>query len=330
MEYEKDLKQTIEDRIRSKINKYTIEELEQKYSEISYSERIVIDYYFRCMNERTSFYISFAQFVNEKDFINKLIDNDEFDYIIKYFKDMISGFYIITDKLLDYLKENLYRINKDDLNTIYQILCSVMSKNKRSNKDELIRFLLNTAERENATLFDFHCINEGGFSNVFKLNDTIVKIGKPRFCNEIVDNSRIFLPRYKGFVGSDFIEVTDYINDESKVTSEDAYSIYSELRDQRVLWLDPTCKNIKRITDNLLEAQEERKFRLKELGVLENKYKLNRELKAGDYVIVDLDHMIFNCDRYKDLKKLDERGNLIVSIEKDFDRRYCKEYRLHR
>ena len=40
--------------------------------------------------------------------------------------------------------------------------------------------------------------------------------------------------------------------------------------------------------------------------------------------------MIFNCDRYKDLKKLDERGNLIVSIEKDFDRRYCKEYRLHR
>lgn len=166
-------------------------------------------------------------------------------------------------------------------------------KNLQINQYEIDKILSNIDD--NLSFKCFSKIDEGGYSDIYRYQDKIIKIGKTRASLKIADNSRILLPYFKGYVSDTYIEVTDYC-EPKKVELEDLYLIYEELRDQNVMWLDPSNKNIGILTEDLAKKQQEKRKNIINLDIFENPSIKNNSLKAGDYVIIDLDHMVFDND----------------------------------
>ena len=115
----------------------------------------------------------------------------------------------------------------------------------------LLRELLNS---ENKRFSDMRKVGAGVYSNVYQIGTKIIKIGAPRQTHKIPNHRRILQPIARkeltnGMgepIGS--IEVTDEVDTSketlSKITEEDLYKIYKELRADGIIWGDPKIDNL--------------------------------------------------------------------------------------
>ena len=268
---------------------YSKEELYNMGKNLSYYERLKYDYKLECLYNKSHYMESLALVEHEDNFINKLINNNELDYIINNLNEIIRDEeYTVRKELLDYLKNQIDNISIEKQTKIGILIVKALVNYKDIEVRDLAKIYLilnDVAKKEDKTLFDIEKVYNGGYSKVYRINNSVIKIGKNRACAEIADNNRILLPEYKGYVGNIFIEITDYLPNKENIGEEDVYEIYKELREQGVIWKDPTRKNLARIDEKTIQKQIERRKRKKELGIREN----------PNYI----DHLVFDYEKEK-------------------------------
>lgn len=131
------------------------------------------------------------------------------------------------------------------------------------SKAEMMKYIITElikASSEGATVQNIKEIGRGSYSIAYKIGDYVLKIGKDRCTRKIPNHRRVLQPIIRKKIltdrsnedeeAYDFFEVQNY-TDTSCFKSmfpsqrdEIAYEIYSELRDDGILWLDPSYRNI--------------------------------------------------------------------------------------
>ena len=297
--------------------------------QLSFRERILFDYKIQSIKEDFEFIENFAEYCNIKKLIKSLIDNDELGYILKNFDDICDYDFKTREPILEYLKKNADRIVHEELerikhSIIYNML-EVRYNIKIGEFNEIANLFEETAKNEGLTLFDIKKIDYGSYSTIYRIGSKIIKIGCRRRIDEIVDNNRILLPDTLLKIHSNIIEITDFIDGKSNFSTEEIYEVYKELRDQGVVWLDPTKDNLKRIDEENLKKQEKKSESRDKYPFIKNRKFRNRQLRTNDLVIIDLDHMVDENDRVSIYEATEYLREDILSTREKFEKRYLLE-----
>lgn len=305
------------------------EELYELGKNLSFIERLNFDYKIRSIKEHFEFSEYFSEYYHKKIFINKLINNNELNYIINNFKKIASYDFETKIPIIRYIKNNIDKINKDDLEKIkYSITYYLFEKkydldeNDINNVKDIVDELAN---KENLTIFDIDKIGSGSYSNIYKIGNKIIKFGYNRKINKILDNNRILLPDKFIIIDENIIEITDYIKGNSDFTKEEIYEVYKELRNQGIVWMDPSKDNLKRIDERNIKLQKEKSKNRNIYPFIKNRRIINRPLKLNDLVIVDLDHLVDEEDKGRIYEISEYLREDILKARDNYEKRYLLE-----
>ena len=314
----------------SLLKTYSYDELFDIGRVLSYTDRICFDYKLVCRIRRQKYCEFLSRFYNEEEFLKKLIEKDELLYIVDNIEEIIRP-NLLRRPILKYLKKNIDRIPEYKKERIKEHIVLCVSEHQSFKKDDNLFVLKNllekVAEREQLTLFDIKKINYGGYTKVYQIGDKIIKIGFKRVCKTIPDNRRLLIPDFKGYIGRDFVEVTDYLECFNDADYDEIYEVYKELRDQGIRWLDPTRVNITRVNKKVSNSIKAKRqvLKLKDIGIIENEDKIEEELGLGEYVIIDLDHMFWDYELDKIDKARMDLNEDIMGTEDLYDIKYRRE-----
>ena len=188
----------------------------------------------------------------------------------------------------------------------------------------LLRELLNS---EHKRFSDIEKVGSGAYSNVYQVGTKIIKIGGPRQTHKIPNHRRILQPIARKELTNETgepigsIEVTDEVDASketlSKITEEDLYKIYKELRSNGIVWGDVKKDNL-----GVLKRENKPTLKRKDFYVAPSSVGFRAEifpkpLQKGDYVITDLDYLYYENDKDKKVNK----NSYVLA----FERRYRSE-----
>lgn len=188
----------------------------------------------------------------------------------------------------------------------------------------LLRELLNS---EHKRFSDMRKVGAGVYSNMYQIGTKIIKVGAPRQTHKIPNHRRILQPIVRKELTNEMgapigsIEVTDEVDTSketlSKITEEDLYKIYKELRVDGIVWGDPKIDNL-----GVLKRENKPTLNGKDFYVASNSVGFRSEifpkpLQKGDFVITDLDYLYYENDKDKNVNK----NSYVI----EFERRYRSE-----
>ncbi len=195
-------------------------------------------------------------------------------------------------KAADY--ENYFSNNIIDL----AISCYLSYKNRDINKIKIIKEIVaiiikEIADNENEPVHSIQFVGSGQFCHVYQIGDKILKIGKQRLTPTFPNNPYIVKPLLRKAIPINdnndivFIEVCEKVK-ANHCTKKDVYTLYKNLRDIGLIWLDPKVSNVgKLIKDNKIHWNSNLNPSNKVLML--DEYVGNAELKAGEPIICDAD-----------------------------------------
>jgi hypothetical protein len=200
-----------------------------------------------------------------------------------------------------------------------------IKKIRDNNIKEVIKLILfDVMKNEQVKLSDIE-YRSGGLSRVLIIGDKVIKIGN-RVTKRFPNNPYIISPLMRKELSSNgescFIEVTEKVDTDIKVTEEELYELYKNLRNLGLIWTDIKKINVGRLrkeniihwngnlqpTDETLELDDKRGD-----GVLQ----------AGDLVILDADLIYDEKD-----KNINFENN--PTVRRNFEKRYQEEIKLTR
>jgi len=279
------------------LKKYSKKEILILSNDLKYEERLKFLYKVDCLLQNKSYQESFASYCYEEEFLKELINNNELEYIVNNIDKIIIRSNSLKDIPLSYLKENEDKISKKDMMKIETSIARATSMYYPNTKEEdmiKIKDLLSkVAKDENTTLLDLRTIDYGYYSKVYKIKNKIVKVGYKRECPNIPDNNRILYPYFKGYIGSDYVEVTDYISEIGNITDDEIYEVYKDIRNEGLIWLDPGKENLARVSSDILYKMNQRRKDLTDKGIIDNN---KHVVELKDILLIDLDHIVFEND----------------------------------
>ena len=262
-----------------------------------------------------------------------ILTKEEKNIIRSEVQDVLSYY-----KHLFYLKE-LFKDDKETLSKIGQYI----NKNGDRIIDEMISPLYNEDEdkieghkyikmivddilkNEKANYNNVNKLKSGGFSCVYSIKDKVIKLGSNgRVTASFPNNPYIIKPILRKVFELDgkeiFVEVTQKVDsNESNITKEDLYKLYTKLRNLKIRWTDVHTRNVgKLIKDNKIYWHNDLRPTDESLGL--QKYRGTEELKAGELVVLDADFMYDEND-----KKIKMASK---SFDREFEIRYQRERRL--
>ena len=104
---------------------------------------------------------------------------------------------------------------------------------------------------------------------------------------------RRVLRSFKGL----YVEISEYLQPDNEITDEDAYSIYKELRNDGIIWLDAKKENLGRLEkDNIVYFNEPLYIKEESVGYIPETIQQDEPLHKGDLVIIDTDFLIREQD----------------------------------
>ena len=229
----------------------------------------------------------------------------------------------------------IVNLNQDKI--CRHILFSCLSKNGNnefSMKDlndyslTLQILLREVLKSERKKLSDVENVGEGVYSKNYKIGDKVLKIGAPRETYFIPNHRRILQPLARiNLTNSNHksigtIELTSEENASKealdKITEEDLYRIYKELRDDGIVWGDPKKDNLAILKRKNIPMLNGKPFYVNPSSVgFKNDLNGVRPLDKGDIVIIDTDYL------YREEQK-NKKGNT-NSYVLAFERRYQNE-----
>lgn len=229
----------------------------------------------------------------------------------------------------------IINLNQDKI--CRHILFSCLSKNGNNEfsiKDlndyslTLQILLREVLKSERKKLSDVENVGEGVYSKNYKIGDKVLKIGAPRETYFIPNHRRILQPLARiNLTNSNHksigtIELTSEENASKealdKITEEDLYRIYKELRDDGIVWGDPKKDNLAILKRKNIPMLNGKPFYVDPSSVgFKNDLNGVKPLDKGDIVIIDTDYL------YRQEQK-NKKGN-INSYVLAFERRYQNE-----
>ena len=308
---------------------YSDKEVLDISKDLSYEDRMKFDYKIKCIKTNTSYQESFSSLYHREEFVKKLVCNNELDYIVNNFNKIVQRAADLVDTPLSYLKRNENKISKEALDKIEERIANCTSMYYPNNKEEdrarLKDVLSKTAKSEGTNLLDIRNFNYGCYSKVFKLNNKIIKVGYKRECPEIPENNRILIPYFKGKIGPDFVEVTDFVPSIGNVTDEELYEVYKDVRELGLIWMDAGKDNLAKVSSDILTANYKRRKDLTDKGIIKNP---NLVYEINDVLIIDLDHIYkdddeYNIERIRE-KQTDVRRSTIEKLENRYNEETSK------
>ena len=325
---------TLLEKVPEYLKQYNEDDLYKYGQLLPYTQRVSLDYRVHCLKNNISFQDIYSMMMHETTFIKKLIKNDELRYIIDNIDEFLRGNYSLAknrDHLLKYLKFNADRLSKDEYNKLELLTAKCISDNFNTISDENISkirdLLKEVANKERRSILDIRREeHDSSYSKTFTLGNSIIKVGHRRLCNEIPNNSRILIPTFKGNIGNDIIEITDRLFVKNNLDIQDIYKVYKDLREQGLIWLDPTVENLGILSVKTANNQNERKNVSHEnIGIINNPNYRETYYEPGNLVIIDLDHIVFEDDEETKDKIKEELSESILERVELFEKQYKEE-----
>ncbi len=181
---------------------------------------------------------------------------------------------------------------------VHESIMGSFKSNSKYNKD-VSRFIYiaikELVENEQIKYSQIEVDPGGSFSQIVFVGEKVFKFGDKRKTKTFPNNPYIMKPllRQEMIFGKDtiFMEITE----KAEIVSEDLpdeilYDLYKKLRDLGLVWTDIAFRNIGRLKkDNEIHWREDivPSDETLDLGT----YRGKEKLKAGDYVIIDADHI---------------------------------------
>lgn len=278
---------------------------------LNYKKRLLFDYKIKCKMIGEKYLEMFAFSEYEKEFISKLIDRNELKYILNNIYEIIRDSDSLKDNLLSYLKSNINNITSKNYSCIEDAITrSILGYSSNIREDDLIslrNILTDVSKRENASLLDIRRVGYLANSKSYKIGNKVVKIGFQHYSDDNFVSNRFIMPYYNGFVGRNYVNISDYLVPAKDVSDEEVYSVYKDLRNQGIVWLYPDKSDLARI----------------------NKYIAYKNgLKENDLVVINANNLAYDHDleRISDYDFLLE-GH-ILERRKEFDIRYNSKKRV--
>ena len=262
------------------------------------------------------------------EFLDDLIQNNETDYICNNLDIIIDSSNI--DNLTDLgLLQKLKLINEEELKKAYPNIVRKLTGKKEEILDDntvqaLTMIFEEIAQNEMVDVSDVEYIGRGDYSNVYKLGNKVIKLGVMRLTNKIPYHRRILQPLLRRKIKNKdlYIEIAEYVERDTSITDEDAYSIYKELRDDGIIWLDAKKENVGRLKkNNIIHFKEPLYVEKESIGYIKEPLKEEEPLNKGDLVIIDTDYLFIEKDFHED--EID--SNINLDFYKANELRYQKE-----
>ena len=160
-----------------------------------------------------------------------------------------------------FLKVKSYIDNNEEmaLNSIF-FENDYLAKIKDLTLKEIIRLIiLDVMKNENVKFSDI-TFDSGGFSNVLLVGNKVIKLGS-RLTKKFPNNPYIIAPLLRRELKNDeetcFVEVTERVNTTSKVSNEELYQLFKNLRNLGLVWIDVKDDNVGRLkSDNIIYWHE--------------------------------------------------------------------------
>ena len=219
----------------------------------------------------------------------------------------------ILDKSTEYRSTDIDDTQREDVIKKYADTLEIM-----------VNELLNS---ESKRMIDINEIGCGSYSNVYEIGDKVLKVGGKRKTYNIPNHKRILQPLTRTNLFDEAeekifgcIEIADKVEinpnrDEDDSDDEILYSIYKELRDDGIIWVDIRPANIGKLKNpNIPTLNQE------EMYVAPNSVGFDKELKgevldSDQWVIIDTD-FIYSA----------EDPNIMWSVLfESFEKRYQQE-----
>lgn len=278
-----------------------------------------------------------------------IYDFSEFPKFIEEIRRRGPEFFInfpITNSKKEYKKiaEEIFGKYDEEIFSILEF--GKYDKTKAEMMKYIVSELIN-ASTEGTTVNDIKEIGSGSYAIAYKVGDYTLKIGTERGVPEIPNHRRLLQPIIRRKIVTDrtteensevydFVEVQNYVDTsclKSMYPSQRVdilYEIYSELRDDGYVWLDPTYKNIGKLlkpnkanlpyTDIDGTKQDFNPIQ-NSTGVIGNISKKDI-LEPGNFVIIDTDYIIeYNEQDMKERRYEGVRTETMYELEE----RYLKE-----
>lgn len=278
-----------------------------------------------------------------------IYDFSEFPKFIEEIRKRGPEFFInfpITNSKKEYKKiaEEIFGKYDEEIFSILEF--GKYDKTKAEMMKYIVSELIN-ASSEGTTVNDIKEIGSGSYAIAYKIGDYTLKIGTERGVPEIPNHRRLLQPIIRRKIITDrsaeenpevydFVEVQNYV-DTSCLKSmypgervDILYEIYSELRDDGYVWLDPTYKNIGKLLKpnkaNLpytdIDGTEQDFSPIQDSTGVKGEISKKDILEPGKFVIIDTDYIIeYNEQHMKERKYEGGRTETMYDLEE----RYLKE-----
>ena len=251
--------------------------------------------------------------------------------------DIASSLKKVSPKYSNKINETI-NVNEDRI--CKDILIRCLSKNNNQARISLkdlndysltLQILFREVlQSEGKQFCDVELIGEGGYSQTFKIGSKVIKVGAPRKTYNIPNHRRILQPLARINLTNQnhqpigIIEVTDEVDTSrealNKITKEDLYTIYKELRDDGIIWTDPKRNNLGILKRKNVPTLSGKPFKVSPISTgFINELKGIKPLNKGDIVIVDTDYLYLQGQ-----KDINYNNNPYIS---EFELQYQKEKR---
>jgi hypothetical protein len=311
--YEQMLKGTPKGNMNLSINALYAHPEMREFMERDDSIKLVLD---------TAAYYDFRDIVFDSDIsarAQKFI-NDNFDYFASNaeLKKMVSIFeYVdLTEENKDKMHEYFKGHKEGFLKEILTMTLSIRGNLNEKESDALLKIVTSIVdkamEHEHAKVMDIKKLLVGSYSSVIRVGDTIVKVGTPRKTFDMPNDERILQPHLRRDLQKELgiaavIEVADRVDTDFKITEEEMYEVYRDMRERGVVCGDFKYGNIGKLLRDNPPRNNERH------GLHGN---VTKTLKAGEYVVIDTDFFY---------KENDPKTELSSDLSIQFEKRYRRE-----
>ena len=228
-----------------------------------------------------------------KKILNQFLENHKKDYVFFLLGKMLSLSY-----------------SMEQLDTLTDVLVLIV--------DELL-------EHEELSYGDIRMLTDGAYSDCVEIGSKVLKVGDERYTYFMKNNPFIVSPLIRVDLNElsflrGTVEVIEKVDTDINITDDELYEIYKQFRLLGLIWLDVKVENVGRLLkDNIIHYKKALYPDPITRGLFGDENEI--VLKKGDYVVCDLDHIVFE-DVFQQDSKLQQ--DFYLSNAYYYEERYQK------
>nr|MCR5482821.1 hypothetical protein [Bacilli bacterium] len=200
---------------------------------------------------------------------------------------------VATQKVKDYIDTH----EEQAINSIFTETKNMVKISDPTIKEVISLIVKDVIKNEQVKLSDI-TYNGGGYSRILLIGDKVVKLGD-RATKTFPNNPYIVSPLLRKELESNnekcFVEVTERVDTNEKVSNEELYQLFKSIRDLGLVWTDVKDTNVGRLNkENIIHWRDNIDPSNETLGLDNNRGE--SVLSEGDLVILDADFIFDEND----------------------------------